>query len=371
MRAIVTGGGTGGHIYPAIAIADAIRTREPGSQILYVGNEIGLEKDIVPGSGYPMEMVSAKWIDRSNPLKIVDTGVSNLRGIRQAKRIMKKFKPDVVIGTGGYVCFPVLYAGHSYGAKCFIHEQNAFPGMANKSLERFVDRVFLGFPEASEHFREPEKHVVTGNPVRESFFHVERREARERLQLSDDQFVVFSFGGSQGAERINQVVFQLMKTFSGDQSKVLLFGTGSQYYDEICEAVEDQKIDLGENIRIIPYVNDMPDHLAAADLVIGRSGALSVAEICVSGRPSILVPSPNVTGNHQYFNAKSIADRGGAVLIEEKDLTEERLIQEVEALRQNAELRKQMGEASIHCVPHNAAELVYEEIRTVLEESAK
>ncbi|MDD7019950.1 MAG: UDP-N-acetylglucosamine--N-acetylmuramyl-(pentapeptide) pyrophosphoryl-undecaprenol N-acetylglucosamine transferase, partial [Hornefia butyriciproducens] len=266
MRAIVTGGGTGGHIYPAIAIADAIKKREPDSQILYIGNEIGLEKDIVPGTGYPMEMVAAKWIDRSNALKIVDTGFTTLRGIRQSLRIMKRFRPEAVIGTGGYVCFPVLYAGHRYGARCFIHEQNAFPGMANKSLERFVDKVFLGFPEASDYFHEPEKHVVTGNPVRDSFFRVGRKEARDRLKIGEDQFAVFSFGGSQGAERINEVVFELMKTFQGNPGKVLIFGTGSQYYDEICEEIRKQGIETGQNIRVCSYIRDMPDYLAAADL---------------------------------------------------------------------------------------------------------
>ncbi|MCI7412299.1 undecaprenyldiphospho-muramoylpentapeptide beta-N-acetylglucosaminyltransferase [Hornefia butyriciproducens] len=366
MRAIVTGGGTGGHIYPAIAIADAIKKKEPDSQILYIGNEIGLEKDIVPGTGYPMEMVAAKWIDRSNALKIVDTGFTTLRGIRQSLRIMKRFRPEAVIGTGGYVCFPVLYAGHRYGARCFIHEQNAFPGMANKSLERFVDKVFLGFPEASDYFHEPEKHVVTGNPVRDSFFRVGRKEARDRLKIGEDQFAVFSFGGSQGAERINEVVFELMKTFQGNPGKVLIFGTGSQYYDEICEEIRKQGIETGQNIRVCSYIRDMPDYLAAADLVIGRAGALSVAEICVSGRPSILIPSPNVTGNHQYFNARSVADRGGAVLIEEKNLTPERLIAEVDRLESEPEKRNAMGEASRNCVPHNSAELIYEEIRKSL-----
>ena len=151
MKAIITGGGTGGHIYPAIAIADEIKKREPESEILYIGNEIGLEKDIVPRSGYDIRFVSAKWIDRRNIFKIADTGFHTLRGIVQAHRIVKKFKPEVVVGTGGYVCFPVIYAAHRLGVRCYIHEQNAFPGMANKALERFVDKIFLGFPEAGAH----------------------------------------------------------------------------------------------------------------------------------------------------------------------------------------------------------------------------
>ena len=205
MRAIVTGGGSGGHIYPAVAIADKIKEKEPDSEILYVGNSIGLEKDIIPGTGYPMELVSAKWLDRRNIFKIFDTGFSTLKGIHQAYRIMKRFKPDVVIGTGGFVCVPVMYAGHKFGARCYLHEQNAFPGVANKALEKFARKVFLGFPEAGKYFREPEKHVSVGNPVRKRFYDIETKTAREKLDIPEDDFVVFSFGGSQGAEKINEL----------------------------------------------------------------------------------------------------------------------------------------------------------------------
>lgn len=362
MRVIITGGGTGGHIYPAIAIADKIKEHHPDAEILYIGNKIGLEKDIVPKAGYPMEFVDAKWIDRSNILKIFDTVLTSMRGTRQARKIMKRFRPDIVIGTGGFVCFPVLLAGQRYGAKCYIHEQNAFPGVANKSLERLVNKVFLGFPEASEHFHEPKKHVVTGNPVRQSFFNADRKEAREKLGISKDSFVVFSFGGSQGAERINEVIFDLMRVVNKREDITLIYGTGSQYYDEILEKVKEEEIDLKDNIRIKSYIDNMPDHLAASDLIISRAGALSVAETCVCGRAAILVPSPNVTGNHQYFNAKSVADKGGAILIEERDLTSEILIRNVLVLKDDPEEVWGMEKAAASCVPGDAAELIYQEI---------
>ncbi len=362
MRAIVTGGGTGGHIYPALAIADKIKEKDSDAEILYVGNDIGLEKDIVPGSGYPMELVSAKWLDRSNIFKIFDTGFSTMKGVRQSMKIMKKFKPDVVIGTGGFVCVPVIYAGHKYGARCFLHEQNAYPGVANKTLEKFVEKVFMGFPEAAHYFKEPEKHVVSGNPVRTRFSNVDRKKAREKLGLAADDFVVFSFGGSQGAQKINDVVFELMKYLNDQPGKVLFYGTGSQYYDEVLNKIKAEGIQLGGNIRIESYINNMEDYLGASDLVISRAGALSVAETCTCGRASILVPSPNVTGNHQYFNAKSVADRGGAILIEEKDFTGEKLIEEVRKLENDPELLKQMGEASLKCAPSSATEIIYSNI---------
>jgi UDP-N-acetylglucosamine--N-acetylmuramyl-(pentapeptide) pyrophosphoryl-undecaprenol N-acetylglucosamine transferase len=362
MRAIVTGGGTGGHIYPALAIADKIKEKDSNAEILYVGNDIGLEKDIVPGSGYPMELVSAKWLDRSNIFKIFDTGFTTMKGIRQSMKIMKKFKPDVVIGTGGFVCVPVIYAGHKYGARCYLHEQNAYPGVANKTLEKFVEKVFMGFPEAAHYFKEPQKHVVTGNPVRSRFAGVNREAAREKLGLDRDDFVVFSFGGSQGAQKINEVVFDLMKYMNGQAGKVLFFGTGSQYYDDILKRIKTENIELGDNIRIESYINNMEDYLGASDLIISRAGALSVAETCTCGRAAILVPSPNVTGNHQYFNAKSVADRGGAVLIEEKDLTGEGLIEEVKKLEADPEMLRKMGEASLKCAPADATDLIYANI---------
>lgn len=362
MKCIVTGGGSGGHIYPAIAIADKIKERDPDAQILYIGNDIGLEKDIVPGTGYDMELVSAKWLDRRNLLKIFDTGFSTLRGIHQALRIMKKFKPDVVIGTGGFVCVPVMYAGHKYGARCYLHEQNAYPGVANKTLEKFATKVFLGFPEASHFFKEPEKHVNVGNPVRKRFYDLDPAEAKRNLNIPASDFVVFSFGGSQGAEKINEVGFDLMEAINGHQDMTFIFGTGSQYYDDILKKAKEKGIVINSNIRVKSYINDMENYLGASDLIISRAGALSVAETTVCGKASILIPSPNVTGNHQYFNAKSVADKGGAVLIEEKDLTSEGLIEEVMKLRNNKEMMSAMSKASKGCAPLSATDMIYEEI---------
>ncbi len=363
MRVIVTGGGSGGHIYPAIAIADKIKEKEPQSEILYIGNDIGLEKDIVPATGYAMKLVSAKWLDRRNIFKIFDTGFSTMKGVWQALRIMKKFKPDVVIGTGGFVCVPVMFAGHRYGAKCYLHEQNAFPGVANKSLEKFANKVFLGFPEASQYFREPEKHVNVGNPVRKRFYDVETAEARANLGIDKDDFVVFSFGGSQGAEMINNVAFDLMDAINGHKGVTFIFGTGSQYYDAILDKAKKRNIEIQPNIRIKSYINDMQNYLGAADLIISRAGALSVAETTVCGKAAILIPSPNVTGNHQYFNAKSVADKGGAILIEEKDLTSELLIEEVMRLKNNPQLLRKMCKASRESAPIDATELIYSEIK--------
>lgn len=363
MRVIVTGGGSGGHIYPAIAIADKIKEKEPDAEILYMGNDLGLEKDIVPGTGYPLELVTARWLDRKSVIELALTGMVTARGVLQALKVMRKFKPDVVIGTGGFVCVPVVFAGHLYGAKCYLHEQNAYPGVANRVLEKFVDKVFLGFADAAEFFKEPKKHVHAGNPVRERFYNVDKTAARERLGIPKDDFVIFSFGGSQGAEKINEVGFDLMEAVNGHEDVTYIFGTGSQYYDEILDKAKEKNIEIQPNIMVKSYINDIQYYLGAADLIISRAGALSVAESTVCGRALLLIPSPNVTGNHQYYNAKSVADHGGAILIEEKDLTSEKLIAEVMRLKNQPQLLEAMAKASKSCAPLDACEMIYTEIK--------
>lgn len=363
MRVIVTGGGSGGHIYPAIAIADKIKEKEPDAEILYMGNDLGLEKDIVPGTGYPLELVTARWLDRKSVIELALTGMVTARGVLQALKVMRKFKPDVVIGTGGFVCVPVVFAGHLYGAKCYLHEQNAYPGVANRVLEKFVDKVFLGFPDAADFFKEPKKHVHAGNPVRERFYNVDKTAARERLGIPKDDFVIFSFGGSQGAEKINEVGFDLMEAVNGHKDVTYIFGTGSQYYDEILDKAKEKNIGIQPNIMVKSYINDIQYYLGAADLIISRAGALSVAESTVCGRALLLIPSPNVTGNHQYYNAKSVADHGGAILIEEKDLTSEKLITEVMRLKNQPQLLETMAKASKSCAPLDACEMIYTEIK--------
>lgn len=362
MRVIVTGGGSGGHIYPALAIADTIKAKDPSSEILYMGNKIGLEKDIVPKYGYELKLVTAKWLDRSNIFKIFDTGFSVVKGVREALKIMKKFKPDVVVGTGGFVCVPVIIAAHKYGAKIYIHEQNAFPGVANKSLEKYSTKVFLGFPDGGKYFKEPKKHVDAGNPVRESFFKIRRDDAREKLGLDKDAFIVFSFGGSQGAEKINQVGMELLEAVNGQKDIIYVFGTGEQYYKEVLDKINEKHIELKDNILVKSYIDDMDNYLGASDLVICRSGALSVAEATVCGTASILIPSPNVTGNHQFYNAKAVADKGGALLIEEKDLNGEMLVKNVLRLKNNREELEKMKEEAKKCAPVHSRDIIYKHI---------
>ncbi len=361
MKVIMTGGGTGGHIYPAVAIADKIKEKQPEAEILFVGTQKGLEKTLVPQNGYPIEFITVSGFDRRNIFKSVKTFADLLKGISQAKKIIRDFRPDVVIGTGGYVCGPVVRTAAKLGIRTYIHEQNAFPGMTNKMLESYVDKVFMGFEKAGEYFKQPQKHVVAGNPVRKSFFTLTKQQARERLGIAEDEFMILSFGGSRGAGRINEAMLSVLKEINGMEKTSLYFGTGDVYYDAICREAEAIG-GISDNIHIMRYIDDMDNHLMAADVVVSRAGALSIAEICVCGKCAVFIPSPNVTGNHQYHNAKAVADKGGAILLEEKNLTDELLVSTLMKLKENPERVRDMGLAAGKCAFSDSAEIIYNEI---------
>ena len=359
MRVIMTGGGTGGHIYPAIAIADKIVERAHDSEVLFVGTTHGLEKELVPKAGYPIEFVTVRGIDRKHPLNNIKVFMDYNKGKSQAKKIIEEFEPDIVIGTGGYASGPVVEVAAKMGVPCYIHEQNAFPGVTNKMLEKSVKKVFLGFAEAGEYFKQKRKHVVTGNPVRAEFFTADRAESRKKLGIKDGQFMLLAFGGSQGAGRINKAMIDIIKMYNGIDEVQVFFATGKAYYAAINAELEDSEIVPAGNIHILEYIQDMQDYLSACDLVISRSGALSVSEIAVCGVPSVLIPSPNVTGDHQTFNAKTISDKGGAVLLEESRLDGKTLFGEIESLRKDPDKLSRMAEATKGCAPVDATDIIY------------
>ena len=362
MRLIVTGGGSGGHVYPALAIADKFKEMDPEGDILYIGYMNGFEKNAVPKAGYKLEEIDTRWVSRENAKEIFSTGYHVSRGIVQSRKIIKKFKPDLIIGTGGYVCFPVIFSGSRLGIPCYIHEQNAFPGLANRKLEKYVRKIFLGFREGGDYFSDKDKLVVTGNPVRSSFFTADKAEARKKLGYDEDDFLVFSFGGSLGAAPINRLAMSLVEEMNGKEGQKLVFGTGRRFYDDVMSELEARGIEPQDNIRIQNYIDDMDSVIAASDLIISRAGALSVAEILVTGRPSVLIPSPNVTGNHQYFNAKAVADEGGAILIEEKDIDEDKFKELVRELRNDPEKLRDMGHKAHELAARSASDIIYEEI---------
>lgn len=358
MKVVMSGGGTGGHIYPAIAIADEIKRRHPDADILFVGTERGMEKTIVKEASYPIKFITVSGFDRHNPIKIFKTVSDLMKGLKEAGNILKSFRPDLVIGTGGYVCGPVVRSACRLGIPSYIHEQNAFPGMTNKLLSKNVDRIFLAFDDARSYFKVSRTPVTVGNPVRHAFVETGRKESREKLGLSEDDFVILGFGGSLGALRVNGVMMEVAEHFAAREGVRVFFATGRRYYEELMSGSHPE----ADNITYLRYIDDMPVYLNACDVAVTRSGALTVSEITACGRSSVMIPSPNVTGNHQFFNAKVVADRGGAVLIEEKDLSEGQVSAVLEELFNDRRKLAEMEKAAASLGRTDAAQVICDTI---------
>ena len=338
MRVLIAAGGTAGHINPALAIAGALKAADPTAEIHFAGRREGMEYGLVTKAGYPFHHIEINGFQRRlNAENIVRNVIAlwhlALSGPRTQK-ILNEVKPDLVIGCGGYVSGPVVRAAAKRGIKTAIHEQNAFPGVTNKLLAPDVDIVFAAVPAAVEKLGAPDKTLVVGNPVRpEVFVQAANREAIRAQLGAGDRTVILSFGGSLGARRVNEVVADLCAWEQHEHKPVLHLHATGQYGVQLFEQLQKQKdFAPGDSLVVKEYINNMPELLAAADLVISRAGALTLAELEAVGRAAVLIPSPNVAENHQYYNAMELQKAGAAVVIEEKDLTGEKLVQTVSAM---------------------------------------
>lgn len=366
MKAIIACGGTSGHINPAISIADEIKRREPDSEILFIGTENKLEADLVPRAGYPIEFIEVRGLSRAKTLKGISDNLKTagkfIKASRRVKKIIKEFSPDVVIGTGGYVSAPVLSTAARMKCKTAIHEQNAFAGVATKMLSKKADIVFLSFPLVKPLPCSDDKLIVVGNPVNPSFVGKTKEESRKKLGLSETDKIVVSFGGSLGAAKVNDA-FRDMALISDKKSDFIHIHGASGGYDKLVVELDGK---VSDKIRVCKYIYDMPDVMAAADVVIARSGAMTLTELSALGRASILIPSPNVTENHQYFNAKTYSDADAAILIEEKDLTGEVLFNELYALLNDPYRVRSMALAAKTLAKPDSLSRIYEEIKKIL-----
>ena len=364
MRIVLTGGVTGGHIYPAIAIAERFKEADPSTEVIYIASGHPLEREIIPEAGYELFEVDCEPFYRHNIKKIALTLSRNLKGRSAAIRIMKKFKPDVVISTGSYVSVPVVLAAKHLKVPVYLHEQNGFPGVSNKVLARFAERIFLGFESAARYFEDKSKIVYSGNPVRAEFSGRDKSEDRKALEIDEKDFTILVFGGSQGADTTNVIGEALADKYAGSDEVCIIWGTGERFYEKIMES-EDDRIKSSKNIRIFPYLSDMPRFLSASDISISRSGALSVAETAMAGRVAIFVPSPNVTEDHQYYNAKALADAGGAFIVREDngaEATVDQISDIIEKLRGDRSLMDKMSDAAKSKAPVNATDIIYEAV---------
>lgn len=324
MKYLITGGGTGGHIYPALAIAWEIKRQNKDAEILYVGTDKGLESELVPKEGFEFKTIRVQGMPRKLSLKTLKTMKVLLLGLKDAYKIINDFKPDVVIGTGGYVSAPVVYVACKKRIKTLIHEQNAFPGITNKILSKYVDRVLATFEESKKYFKYPEKVIITGNPIRRKIIEVDKRKAYFDFKINPNLPFVLSFGGSGGQKKLNNaMLYVIEKNISKDLQ--ILHVTGNRYYEDFKNQIQRKKITLTDRIKVVPYLYDMPSALNIANLVVTSAGAITLSEISAIGVPSILIPKGYTAENHQEYNARAFEKKGASYLILEKDLTGEKL----------------------------------------------
>ncbi len=357
MRAIVVAGGTGGHIYPALAIINKIKEKEKDSEFLYIGTDDRMEKDIVPKKGIPFVGLSMTGLNRKNIF-------SNFKVYRKFKICVKKalkeidsFQPDVVIGAGGYITAPVLYAAHKRKIPILIHEQNSIPGVSNKFIGNFADRICVSLPRSLELFPK-NKVVYTGNPRSEEIASIEMKK-KSSLGFSNDKKLVIIVMGSLGSTTMTLKLKELIPAFSNKNYQVLVI-TGKSYYGEY------QDVEVSSNVKIVPFMEDLISYLKDASLIVSRAGASTIAEITAIGLPAILVPSPYVTNNHQYKNAKELEDNGACRIVEEKDFSKERILSEIDSLFDDEKAYSSMRENSKKLGILDSSTRIYEEIRKII-----
>lgn len=336
MKILFAGGGTAGHINPALAIAGYVRAKNPDAEILFVGNKGGMEERLVPKAGFDFAPIKISGFKRQiSPKALVENAKTVKRIITssmESKKIIADFKPDLCVGTGGYVSGPVLRKAAKMGIPIIIHEQNAFPGVTTKMLSKQAKKVMLAIEDAKKYLDKDCNFVVTGNPVRPDILKVNKEDARKELGL-DNRPVVLSFGGSLGARKINESLADVIAR-SGKDGKYQHIHAYGQYGKWFPDLVKEKGTDIAEcsNLDVREYIDNMPVCMAAADVVVSRAGAITLSEIQAMGKPAILIPSPNVAENHQYHNAMALVNNNAAVIIEEKDLTGDRLLEEINKL---------------------------------------
>lgn len=373
MRVLLTGGGTSGHVTPALAIADIIRARETDSEFAYVGTPNGIEKRLVEKEGIPFYPINIQGISRSLSLSNLRTAYLIMTAPAAAKKIIKQFRPDVVIGTGGYVCWAPLKAAAELGIPTVIHESNSTPGLAVRKLEDKVDLILTNFKSCADKMKNAQRAVCVGNPIRVSFGDTDKTQARKRLGIPDSaKFVILSFGGSLGAPGLNGAAIEVMRRFGVEHEDVMHFHAGGKkYYDNAMQMFAGYSLEKHPRLSVREYIYDMSLHMAAADLVICRAGAMTLTELSMMGKAAILVPSPHVTDDHQYKNASVLVDEGAAVLIRENDNTADGVVEAVQRLYADPDLRRQMSERIRAFSNPQVDEEIYGQISRLLVNNAK
>ena len=375
MKVIFAGGGTAGHINPALAIAGYLKEKQPDTEILYIGNKGGMEERLVPNAGFEFASIHVSGFKRSfSPKALKDNIQTVCRAISAtsaSKKIIKEFNPDICIGTGGYVSGPVLKGAHELGIPILIHEQNAFPGVANKMLSTKAEAVMLAIEDARKHMKEGCNFIVTGNPVRREILLADKAQSRKELGL-DERPVVLSFGGSLGAQRVNEACAYLIAR-SGKDGKYQHIHAYGQYGHWFPDLVKKMGTDISQcsNLDIREYIDNMPVCLAAADVVVCRAGAITISEIQAQGKPAVFIPSPNVAENHQYHNAMALVNKNAGELIEESELTGELLAEKVDKIVSDKQKLAEYSENARKMAIIDANERIYKVITETYNKASK
>lgn len=365
MKYLISGGGTGGHIYPALAILNEIKLNDKDADILYVGTKEGLESKLIPKENIEFKTIRVKGIPRKINKKSFIAFRELLYGLKESNRIIKEFKPDIVIGTGGYVCGPVVYKAYRNKIPTLIHEQNAFPGITNKILSRFVDKVAVTFDESIKYFKYPDRVIKTGNPIRSEILNVDKSEAYKNLDLRSDKAVILCFGGSGGQNSLNKAIKDMLKSLETIDFQ-LIHITGERFYDDFMKEIKALNLNPKE-IRILPYLYQMAEALNIADIIVTSAGAITLAEVSSIGIPSILIPKAYTAENHQEYNARSFEEKDAAIVILEKDLDGEKLKKEILNLLNDKKKLEEMSKMSKKLGKTDAAHEIYGIIeRTIL-----
>ena len=375
MKVMFTCGGTGGHINPAVAVANLLRERRPDCQILFVGGAGGMECSLVPKAGYRLETLDPRSFRRGFGPKAIWHNLTGAyhtaRSLGKARRLIRSFQPDVIVGTGGYASFPLLKEGAKLGVPTCVHESNAVPGLTTRMVADRVNQILVSFSESRSQYRHPERVEVVGMPVRQEFLYTKKEDARQTLGL-DERPLIVSAWGSLGAREMNKViadVFRLEQQAGCPYQHI--HATGSYGWRWMPDYVKQRGVDLAgcPGLEMVEYIYDMPTWMAAADLVIGRAGASTLNEIAASGTPCIIVPSPNVTDHHQEKNARVLADRGAARVIRESDCTGQALFDEIQALLDAPARRRAMRRALLDLAVVGSAERIYRIILQLAEQN--
>ena len=372
MKIVFTGGGTGGHVNPALNIAQAVRKQVPNAEISFVGTKRGIESTLVPKAGYDIDFVDVQGFRRKLNFKGIKENCKAVykavTSVRQAKKILKKRNPDVVVGTGGYVSWPTVKAAAKLGIPCLIHEQNTFPGVTTKKLSAMVNVVCISF-EGSEKYFPKEAHgklLLTGNPIHVD--NISREEARAKLGISPKELYILSFGGSMGARRVNELCFDLMEQYTVPHGIRHDHAIGRVGYGEFSALAKSKGFDKQKNLNVVEYFYDMPYRQAAADLIICRAGAMTLAELAVRGKAAIFIPSPHVAEDHQYKNARLLADAGAGLVYRESELDSGVLLSAVKDLLDNPNKRKRIEDGIRNFAAMDSASRIAGEVIRLAEE---